>query len=69
MTVHIYDMRGSVVRTLELGYREAGYYTEHADAGYWDGRNDLGERVGSGAYVYALKAGGRSTMRRMVILK
>ncbi|MBT7807135.1 hypothetical protein HN766_16685 [Candidatus Poribacteria bacterium] len=69
VTVHIYDMRGSVVRTLELGYREAGYYTEHADAGYWDGRNDLGERVGSGAYVYALKAGGRSTMRRMVILK
>ena len=69
VTVHIYDMRGSVVRTLELGYREAGYYTEHSDAGYWDGRNDLGERVGSGAYVYALQAGDRSAMRRMVILK
>ena len=69
VTVHIYDMRGAVVRTLELGYREAGYYTNNADAAYWDGRNDMGERVGSGAYVYALKAAGRSSMRRMVILK
>ena len=38
-------------------------------AGYWDGRNNLGETVGSGIYFYHLQAGDFSATRKLVIIK
>ena len=67
--VSIYDTRGMLVRILALGHQSAGYYTHRARAAYWDGRNDLGERVASGVYFYRLQANDISPMRKMVILK
>ena len=69
VTVRIYDLGGRVMRRLDLGYRDAGYYTARADAAYWDGRNDVGERVASGVYFYELRAGAQQSLRRMVIHK
>ena len=79
VTLTIYDADGGVVRTLELGHRAAGYYTNRGRAAYWDGRNHLGELVGSGVYFYQLRAehSGLSDphrrdytdIRRMVIIK
>ena len=69
VTLTIYDIKGILVRQLDLGYRQAGYYTDRARAAYWDGRNQLGESVGSGVYFYQLQAGDYSTLRKMVILK
>ncbi|MAF11665.1 hypothetical protein CMK11_14555 [Candidatus Poribacteria bacterium] len=68
-TVRVYDFAGQVVRRIDLGYREAGYYTARAEAAYWDGRNDLGERVASGVYFYELRAGAERSLRRMVVNK
>ena len=65
----IYDTQGMLVRQLDLGHQQAGYYTNRTRAAYWDGRNRLGEAVGSGVYFYHLSAGDYSTMRKMVILK
>ena len=65
----IYDARGTLVRRLELGHQPAGYYTRTSQAAYWDGRNDLGERVASGVYFYQLLAGESSLIRKMVVLK
>ena len=67
--ITIYDARGIVVRRLELGYRQAGYYTHRSRAAYWDGCNGLGEHVASGLYFYHLEADGVSLLRKMVILK
>ena len=67
--ITIYDARGIVVRRLELGYRQAGYYTNRSRAAYWDGCNGLGEHVASGLYFYHLEAEGVSLLRKMVILK
>ncbi len=67
--VTIYDARGSVVRRLHLGHQRAGYYTSRSRAAYWDGRNTVGERVGSGIYFYQLQADNVSLLRKMVILK
>ena len=67
--ITIYDARGIVVRRLELGYRQAGYYTNRSRAAYWDGCNGLGEHVASGLYFYHLEADGVSLLRKMVILK
>ena len=69
VTLTIYDTKGVLVRQLDLGYQQAGYYTNRTQAAYWDGRNHLGESVGSGVYFYQLRAGDYSTLRKMVILK
>ena len=69
VTLIIYDTKGVLVRQLDLGYQQAGYYTDRTRAAYWDGRNHLGESVGSGVYFYHLSAGDYSTIRKMVILK
>ena len=67
--ISIYDSQGVLVRWLDLGHQTAGYYTNRAKAAYWDGKNESGERVASGAYFYHLTAGDYSATRRMVILK
>ena len=65
----IYDVRGTIVRRIALGYQSAGYYTSPSRAAYWDGRNALGEQVASGLYFYQLETDTMSSMRKMVILK
>ena len=65
----IYDTYGAVVRQLDIGHQLAGYYTDRTKAVYWDGRNQWGERVGSGVYFYRLHAGDYSQTRKLVILK
>ena len=69
VVIRIYDMTGKLVRTLNMGYLRAGYYTSRSSAAYWDGRNEMGEKVASGIYVYQMVVGGREFVRRMVILK
>ena len=69
MTVRIYDKGGSVVRTLELGSLEAGSYVEPLSAAHWDGRNDKGELVSSGAYFAEMVAGDYRKIRRIVLVK
>jgi hypothetical protein len=69
ISITIYDVHGRLVRTLELGSIPAGTYQTKAKAAYWDGTNDIGERVASGIYFYQLKANEFSASRKMVILK
>ncbi|RKU26741.1 hypothetical protein C6499_12785, partial [Candidatus Poribacteria bacterium] len=69
VTITIYNRHGTVVRQLDLGHQREGYYTSKPRAAYWDGRNEIGERVASGIYFYQLQADHRSFLRKMVILK
>ena len=69
ITLTIYDEVGRVVRTLDMGHRIAAVYESRSKAIYWDGRNDMGERVASGVYFYTLSAGDYSATQKMVILK
>ena len=69
VSLSIYDINGMLVRGLELGHQQAGYYTDKSRAAYWDGRNEWGERVASGVYFYQLRVGDYSQMRKMVIVK
>jgi hypothetical protein len=69
VTIQIYDVHGSLVRTLNLGEKSAGVYDTKELAAYWNGRNDAGERVSSGLYFYELTAGRFTQVKRMVILK
>ena len=69
VTLTIYDPQGVMVRQFDLGYQQAGYYTDRTSAAYWDGRNETGESVASGIYFYQLEADHFYAMRKMVILK
>jgi hypothetical protein len=69
VTIQIYDIRGSLVRTLNIGRKPAGVYDTKELAGYWDGRNDAGERISSGLYFYKLIAGTFTQVKRMTIIK
>ena len=69
VTIRIFDVRGQLIRTLDLGHKESDFYRSRNNAAYWDGRNEFGERVASGIYFYQLKAGSFSAIKRMLILK
>ena len=69
VTITIYDTKGTLVRQLALGNQEAGYYAERGKAAYWDGRNEDGETVASGIYIYQFRTGDYAASRRMVIVK
>ena len=69
VTVTIYDFQGRVVRALELGHQRAGIYHSKSRAAYWDGRNEFGEPVASGVYLYTLNAGEFTATRKLLIQK
>ena len=69
VTLTIYDGKGEVVRSLDVGHRIAAVYERRSKAIYWDGRNNVGQTVSSGVYFYHLSAGDYSQTRKMMILK
>ena len=69
VTLTIYAVDGTLVRTLALGHRAAGVYQSKSRAAYWNGRNELGEPVASGIYFYTLTAGDFSATGKMLVRK
>ena len=67
--IRIYEVAGQLVRTLDLGTKPAGSYLSRESAAYWDGRNDMGETIGSGVYFYTLNAGDYQRTRRMTVVR
>jgi hypothetical protein len=59
----IYGVNGRRIRGLVKDTREAGRHTAS-----WDGRDDAGEKAGSGIYFYQLTAAGVAESRRMILL-
>ena len=69
VTLTIYAVNGTKVRTLALGLMPAGIYQSRSRAAYWDGRNNVGEPMASGIYFYSLTAGEFTSTRKMLIRK
>ena len=69
VTLQIYDVKGTLVRQLNLGYLSAGIYESRLRAAYWDGKNAVGESVASGLYFYTLTAGDFTATRKLLIKK
>lgn len=69
VTIQIYSSTGQLVRRLSLGFMPAGDYSSQAQAIHWDGRNQTGEPVSSGVYLYTINAGDFSATRKMLIRK
>lgn len=62
--LQVYNLRGQLVRTLVDEVREPGRYVVH-----WDGRDDQGNRVGSGIYLYTIRTADFAATMKMVLLK
>ncbi len=60
----IYNVKGQIVRTLVDAQRSVGAHKVK-----WDGRNDHGLQVPSGAYFYTIKAGDFKDTKRMMLVK
>jgi hypothetical protein len=60
----VYDISGRLVRNLIDRPMRAGNHAEE-----WNGRDANGNAVASGVYFYRLTAGGRTLMRKAVLLK
>ena len=69
VTISIYTIDGTVIRTLNLGPKLSGVYQDKTVAAYWDGKNDVGESVASGVYFYTLTAGKFKFTRKLLIRK
>ena len=62
--LNIYDVRGSLVKTLFDGVLPAGFRQLT-----WDGTDNRGNGVGSGVYFYRMTTGKRTLTKRMTLLK
>ncbi|MDE0300997.1 MAG: T9SS type A sorting domain-containing protein [Candidatus Poribacteria bacterium] len=69
VSLSIYNVRGHLMRELDLGSQNAGNYLSRETAAYWDGKDSFGEGVASGVYFYTLRAGSFQATRRMLVLK
>ena len=69
VTIKIYGSTGRLVRTLELGMKDAGDYLSRKKAAYWDGENENGETVASDVYFYQMRAGESESWRKMVVAR
>jgi len=64
VTLRIYDVSGRLVRELVDEPREADRY-----AVSWDGRDDRGQAVASGVYLYRLTSGTFVETRKLVLIR
>ena len=64
VNIIIFDVMGRNIRSLLNENRNAGYHNIQ-----WDAKNDLGEHVSAGMYIYIIQAGEHRSVKKMVLLK
>ena len=64
VNIVIYDVMGRNIRNLMNVNQTAGYHVIR-----WDARNDMGEGVAAGMYIYTIQAGEFNASKKMVLLK
>jgi hypothetical protein len=62
--LEIFDARGRAVKTLVESSLPPGRHTV-----VWDGRNAAGEKVASGIYLFSLKTGEKTVVRKMSVIR
>jgi uncharacterized membrane protein len=64
VTINVYDIRGSLVRTLVDSYLDAAHHTV-----VWDGMDNRGRNVSSGVYFYRMVTEEYTETRKMIMMK
>ena len=63
-SLKIYDIRGKLVKTLMNDFKDAGNYEA-----IWNGKNNAGQEVSSGIYLYNIKSQNFNETKSMLLLK
>ena len=58
--IKVYNIQGQLVKILVNAVQPAGQHEAK-----WDGRDQSGQKVSSGIYIYCLNAGGQTFVRKM----
>lgn len=64
VSLRIIDLKGRLVKSLEMGIYPTGTHTL-----FWDGRDQWGQPVPSGIFWYVLQAGQTSRIRKLSVLR
>jgi len=64
VSLNIYNLSGQTITTLVERQLKKGKYNF-----IWNGRNDLGEIVSSGIYIYSLKAGPDRIVKKLILMR
>jgi hypothetical protein len=64
VSLKIYNTLGQLVKTVVDEFQAEGYYTPT-----WDGKNDEGESVASGLYIYRFSSGTFVDSKKMMLMK
>jgi len=64
VVIRIFNTLGKEIRTLVEGQYEAGYYRVR-----WDGKDDNGKSLASGVYLFQLRAGSFSQVKKMSLIR
>ena len=64
VTIKIYDMLGREIKTLVNSEQNAGILNIQ-----WNGDNNFGSKVSTGAYIYMIQAGDFFQAKKMILLK
>ena len=64
VSVNVYDMKGTLVKTLVNDVQSCGYRTLK-----WNGTNDKGQKVSAGLYLYRIEAEGFTDTKKMALIK
>lgn len=65
VTISVFDLLGRKVKTLT----ESPYYPGYNYKVQWDGKNERGEKMGSGIYIYRSDNGENTYTEKMILLK
>jgi len=64
VAIDVYDLNGQKIATLLNEEKAAGYYSV-----IWNGKNTNGNDVSSGIYLYSIRAGNFSEVKKMLMVK
>ncbi len=62
--IRIYDGNGRLVKNLVDDFKDSGKHSV-----YWDGRDNSGNSIASGAYFYQIQVGNNLQAKKMLLLK
>jgi len=60
----IYNLKGQKIRTLVNAMKETGFHSVS-----WNGKDNVGNLVASGVYIYLLRAGGFVDAKKLTLLR
>ena len=64
VTLSIYNLKGQLVRKLVNEEKQAGFHTVT-----WDAKNNAGNNVPSGVYLYRIQAGAFTDVKKLTLLR